>query len=89
MYTDRPTRNSKGEIIHQTLQSRTAEPGRIEPHLRWFENTRVTTQEQMQDFREKMKETMNPWNVILHSKKVPWGLITDSTKVILFDIISY
>jgi len=80
MYKDKAIRNKKGKILSHSFQSRTADPARIAPSLSWFENTRIITQNDMENFREKIKETINPYTVMLQQKKIPWGLIKDSNK---------
>lgn len=80
----KPIRNSSGKIIkaaeHQgTLASGTQ--SRIQPDRRWFGNTRTIGQQQLDKFREAMKEKANnPFEILLHRQKLPLSLLVDSAK---------
>ena len=52
------------------------------PDRRWFGNTRVIDQKAMETFREKLSEKVNdPYQVVLHKKKLPMGLLAVSSAV--------
>ncbi|KAK3393566.1 NUC091 domain-containing protein [Podospora didyma] len=72
-------RNKEGKIVQNAAyQSRDAPRGVIEPNRKWFNNTRVISQETLTNFREAIAETQNdPYKVLLKSNKLPMSLIRD------------
>jgi hypothetical protein len=84
MYKDKPIHNSKGEFMSGAYMSRTADAPvkRIQPDRRWFGNTRVVDQTELANFREAMgSKVKDPYTVVMRSKKLPMGLLTDTFKV--------
>ncbi|KAI9143020.1 NUC091 domain-containing protein [Paraphysoderma sedebokerense] len=54
---------------------------RIEPNRKWFGNTRVIGQKQLEEFREEMSKKVNdPYSVLLHQNKLPMSLLVDAQK---------
>jgi nuclear GTP-binding protein len=50
---------------------------RIQPDRRWFGNTRVVEQQQLEQFRQDMATRVNdPYTVLMRAKKLPLGLLT-------------
>lgn len=81
MYSTRPKRNSKGHILHHELQSKELPSTRIQPDRRWFGNTRVVNQKELEIFREELQSRLsNSYNVILKERKLPLSLLTDHQK---------
>ncbi|KAK9837795.1 hypothetical protein WJX74_005209 [Apatococcus lobatus] len=81
MYKKRATRDSKGKIIHQDFQSKDLPNSRIQPDRRWFGNTRVIGQKQLETFREEMSSKVgNAYTVLLREKKLPMSLLEDPEK---------
>lgn len=81
MYKTRPTRDSKGKVLHNPLQSRALPQTRIQPDRRWFGNTRVVGQRELERFREEMRtKVADSYTVVLRDKKLPLALLTDPTK---------
>ncbi|KAI5061458.1 hypothetical protein GOP47_0023963 [Adiantum capillus-veneris] len=81
MYKSRPVRNSEGRILHHDLQSRDLPSTRIQPDRRWFGNTRVVNQKELERFREDMRTRMSDsYTVILKEKKLPLSLLNDHQK---------
>lgn len=63
-------------------QAITGATGRVQPDRRWFGNTRVISQVDLDRFREEMTtRAADPFSVILRRKKIPMGLLVDSEKV--------
>lgn len=57
----------------------TAATGRIQPDRRWFGNTRVVGQTELDNFREEMtSKVADPYSVVLKRKKLPMGLLQDA-----------
>jgi NGP1NT (NUC091) domain len=54
MYSKRAKRDKDGKLIHQEYQSAELPSTRIQPDRRWFGNTRVIGQKQLESFREQM-----------------------------------
>ncbi|KAI1743297.1 NGP1NT domain-containing protein [Xylaria scruposa] len=76
-----PRRNADGKIVQAAkYQSRDAPTARIEPNRRWFQNTRVISQDSLTQFREAMAEkAADPYSVLLKSNKLPMTLIRDGS----------
>jgi nuclear GTP-binding protein len=78
MYDNKAKRDKKGRIVSQDLQSKELPSTRIQPDRRWFGNTRVIGQKQLETFREEMATKMNdPYAVLLKEKKLPLSLVED------------
>eukprot|EP00242_Pyramimonas_sp_CCMP2087_P010269 CAMPEP_0198213438 /NCGR_PEP_ID=MMETSP1445-20131203/28865_1 /TAXON_ID=36898 /ORGANISM="Pyramimonas sp., Strain CCMP2087" /LENGTH=972 /DNA_ID=CAMNT_0043888081 /DNA_START=246 /DNA_END=3167 /DNA_ORIENTATION=- len=76
MYKQRATRDSKGKVLKMDLQSRELPNTRIVPDRRWFGNTRVIGQAQLQQFREDVgAKVADPYSVLLKEKKLPLALL--------------
>lgn len=54
MYNSKAKRDKNGRIISQDFQSKELPSTRIQPDRRWFGNTRVIGQKQLEAFREEM-----------------------------------
>jgi nuclear GTP-binding protein len=77
-----PTRNARGEITQAAdYQSRTTTPARVEPHRKWFTNTRVISQDALASFRDAVEaQRKDPYSYLLKRNKLPMSLITDGGK---------
>ena len=78
-----PIRDKDGKIkkaaaFQSTVASGTM--GRIQPDRRWFGNTRVIGQQQLENFREAIQAKINnPFEMLLQRNKLPMSLLqTDS-----------
>ena len=81
MYNKRPTRDKTGKMIHEDLQSKELPSTRIIPDRRWFGNTRVIGQKQLDEFRNEMSQKVNDaYTVLLREKKLPMQLLEDPEK---------
>ncbi|KAL0662006.1 hypothetical protein Bca4012_098843 [Brassica carinata] len=81
MYKTRPRRTPGGKILSNEYQSKELPDTRIQPDRRWFGNTRVVNQKELEYFREEMKTKMSSnYNVILKERKLPMSLLTDNKK---------
>ena len=59
--------------------------GRIAPDRRWFGNTRVVGQTELDKFREEMtSKVADPYSVVLKRKKLPMGLLQDAAVAMMF-----
>ncbi|KAL3119676.1 hypothetical protein niasHT_006762 [Heterodera trifolii] len=80
----KPIRDSKGKItksapFQATLKSGTV--ARVEPHRKWFGNTRVVGQEQLQRFQEEMgKARHDPFQVVMRQTRAPISLLQEKAK---------
>ena len=91
-------RDKKGKIVHggafadkhQTGgRDQNKAVGRTAPNRKWFGNTRVVGQTQLDKFREELSKTVHdPYTVVLHKRKLPMGLVTDSAKVTKMNLLS-
>ncbi|KAG8662815.1 nuclear/nucleolar GTPase 2 isoform X2 [Manihot esculenta] len=81
MYNTKPQRDSKGKILKHELQSKELPNTRIQPDRRWFGNTRVVNQKELEFFREELQNRMSSsYNVILKERKLPLSLLNDHQK---------
>ncbi|KAM7492599.1 hypothetical protein LguiA_035520 [Lonicera macranthoides] len=81
MYNTRPKRNSKGHILSHDLQSKELPSTRIQPDRRWFGNTRVVGQKELEFFRDELGSRLSSnYNVILKERKLPMSLLHDHQK---------
>lgn len=88
MYNTRPKRDRKGKILQHEFQSKELPNTRIQPDRRWFGNTRVVNQKELEFFREELQSRMSSnYNVILKEKKLPLSLLNDHQKVKIYTYI--
>ncbi|MEW5313343.1 MAG: hypothetical protein WDW38_004918 [Sanguina aurantia] len=81
MYKSRPKRDKKGLILREEYQSKELPSTRIQPDRRWFGNTRVIGQKQLDQFRTEMSTKVNDaYTVLLREKKLPLQLLEDPEK---------
>ncbi len=61
---------------------------RIAPDRKWFGNTRVLSQRELDNFREEMTtKEADPYSVILRRKKIPMALLQESEKLATANIL--
>ncbi|EEY65483.1 nucleolar GTP-binding protein 2 [Phytophthora infestans T30-4] len=84
-----PIRNKAGKVVGGSLmmknkaggQEITSASGRVQPDRRWFGNTRVVGQKELDKFRNEMSlKTADPYSVVLRTRKLPMGLLQESEK---------
>ncbi|KAH6825204.1 GTP-binding family protein [Perilla frutescens var. hirtella] len=81
MYNTRPVRNAGGKILKHDLQSKELPSTRIMPDRRWFGNTRVVNQKELEYFREELQTRLSSsYNVLLKERKLPMSLLNDNQK---------
>jgi nuclear GTP-binding protein len=82
----KPKRNKTGKIIGGQYMMKdkaggediTAVTGRVPADRRWFGNTKVVSQQELDKFREALSaSSADPYKVVLHSKATPMGLLAD------------
>ncbi|ERF75044.1 Nucleolar GTP-binding protein 2 [Endocarpon pusillum Z07020] len=73
-------RNASGKITKSaSYQSRDLPKARVEPNRKWFNNTRVISQDALTSFREAVAErASDPYQVLLKTNKLPMSLIRDN-----------
>jgi nuclear GTP-binding protein len=79
MYSNKPIRNADGTVkIGAEFTSGDLPVARIMPDRRWFGNTRVIEQKALETFRTEIdKARSDPYTVVLHESKLPYGLLSD------------
>ncbi|VDN00938.1 unnamed protein product [Thelazia callipaeda] len=81
----KPIRDAKGKIIRAAPYQERLPSGsvaRVEPHRKWFGNTRVVGQEQLQKFQEKLGQALqDPFQVVMRQTKLPISLLSEKTKL--------
>lgn len=88
-------RDKKGKVIGGYLMMNNQAGGqtiqgqaRIAPDRRWFGNTRVIGQAELDSLREKVTAQSNdPYSFILRRKKIPMALLQESEKVAKMNIL--
>ncbi|KAI8898141.1 P-loop containing nucleoside triphosphate hydrolase protein [Globomyces pollinis-pini] len=74
-------RDAKGNVIKEAIYQSKLPSGtqaRVEPNRRWFENTRVVGQKELDAFRTAMNSKINdPYSFVLRTKQLPLGLAAD------------
>jgi nuclear GTP-binding protein len=83
MYKSKAHYTSDGKFIGGDLMSRKTEKPvvRIAPDRRWFGNTRVVGQRDLEKFRESAgKQVKDPFTVVLHYQDLPMSLIDTTPK---------
>eukprot|EP00983_Pelagomonas_calceolata_P067718 1149583-Pelagomonas_calceolata.AAC.3 len=80
--TNRPSKGVPNQRDAATeLQSKDLPSTRIQPDRRWFGNTRVVGQKQLEQFRTEMATKVNDsYTVLLREKKLPLQLLEDPEK---------
>ena len=78
----KPIRDKKGNIIKAAAFASSVPDAalmRIQPDRRWFGNTRVVGQRELEKFREQItSKTNDPFMVLLRQNKLPLSLLNDS-----------
>ncbi|CAR28265.1 ZYRO0D17666p [Zygosaccharomyces rouxii] len=75
-------RNKKGEIVKSAdLQDKTIPDARVQPDRRWFNSTRVISQDALQHFRDALGETQkDSYQVLLKRNKLPMSLLEEKDR---------
>lgn len=80
----RPVRNKQGKIIKAaSFLDRTPENpvARVEPNRKWFGNTRVVGQVELEQFREEIvKKKDDPYTMLLRHNRLPMSLVNEQQK---------
>ena len=74
-----PVRNARGDITQAAVfQGKETPKARVEPHRKWFTNTRVIGQDALAAFRGAVEEkSKDPYSYLLKQNKLPMTLIRD------------
>lgn len=84
MYKEgRAKHNARGDVVKEaTFQSTDIPNARIQPDRRWFNSTRVISQDALINFREAMKDKKDdPYQFILRKNKLPMSLLEENTHI--------
>eukprot|EP00124_Ichthyophonus_hoferi_P003105 Ihof_evm1s250 gene=Ihof_evmTU1s250 len=75
-------RNADGQMIKPMVYQSWLPSGtmaRVQPDRRWFGNTRVIGQKQLEQFRDAMADQVNdPYQVLMRRSKLPLSLLEDN-----------
>ena len=96
MYKQAPRRDRKGNILAGKFMMETQAGGksigavaRIQPDRRWFGNTRVVGQRELDEFRSELAaHVADPYSVVLKRKKLPMGLLADASKTARMNLLT-
>ena len=77
------TRNAKGDITQSaSYQSREAPVARVEPNRKWFNNTRVISQDALESFRSAVQaQASDPTTYLMKRNKLPMSLIEEKGNI--------
>ena len=84
MYSTKIKRDRQGNIVKGSVlsQSTKIEKGgvaRVAPDRRWFGNTKVVGQKELDKFREELqKKIKDPYSVLMKQAKIPFSLLQES-----------
>eukprot|EP01080_Neovahlkampfia_damariscottae_P009518 gene9518-1725_t len=84
MYSTKVKRDRQGNIVKGSVlpSSQKIEKGgvaRIAPDRRWFGNTKVVGQKELDKFREELKKKIHdPYSVLMKQAKIPFSLLQES-----------
>ena len=89
-------RNKKGAVVGGDLMGKDTAGNqaigpvaRVQPDRRWFGNTRVVGQKQLERFREELgNKVKDPFSVVLRQRKLPMGLLSDPTTVARMNLLT-
>ncbi|KAK5126585.1 hypothetical protein LTR85_009519 [Meristemomyces frigidus] len=72
--------NAKGDVTKAaSFQGREKPNARVEPHRKWFTNTRVISQDALAAFRGAVEaQSKDPYSYLLKQNKLPMSLINDN-----------
>ena len=72
--------NARGDVTKAASYQGTDKPNaRIEPHRKWFTNTRVISQDALSAFRGAVEaQSKDPYSYLLKQNKLPMSLINDN-----------
>ena len=75
-----PVRNAAGDITQAAVfQGKEKPKARVEPHRKWFSNTRVISQDALSAFRGAVEaQSKDPYSYLLKQNKLPMSLIHDN-----------
>lgn len=76
-------RNARGDITKAaSYQNRDAPVARVEPNRKWFNNTRVISQDALDSFRSAIAaQASDPTSFLLKQNKLPMSLISEKKNV--------
>lgn len=83
MYTKKADREKMKEMPK--------EPARIEPNRKWFGNTRVLAQKELQHLRSELEEQQkakDPYTIVINQRKLPMQLLSDPTSTEVAKILA-
>lgn len=81
----KPTRDKDGKIVRAAQYQNKLASGtvaRVMANRKWFGNTRVIGQKELDSFRDAMAAKKDdPYTILLRQNKLPMSLLTDHAKV--------
>ncbi|KAK6009229.1 hypothetical protein OSTOST_25868 [Ostertagia ostertagi] len=81
----KPIRDKDGTILKQlgskAWRLKSGAVARVEPNRKWFGNTRIVGQDQLQKFQENLGKVMrDPFQVVMKQTKLPISLLQEKAK---------
>jgi nuclear GTP-binding protein len=68
----------KGYVTPKSQQIKKGDVARIQPDRKWFQNTRVIGQKEMENFREALANKVHdPYTVLMKQAKIPMSLLKE------------
>jgi len=91
MYKQKAVHDRNGKFLTGPFMSREVDERikRVQPDRRWFGNTRVVGQRDLESFRDEMEKHVNdPYTVVMRNSKLPMGLLSDAYKDSKMNLLS-
>ncbi|EEB06348.2 ribosome export GTPase [Schizosaccharomyces japonicus yFS275] len=75
--------DAAGKIVKDAaFQSKEVPKARVQPDRRWFNNTRVISQDALTQFREALGQAENdPYQILLKRNKIPMSLLQENSTI--------
>jgi nuclear GTP-binding protein len=87
----KPTRDRTGKIVKAAAFQNTLPSGtqvRVGANRKWFENTRVISQKDLESFRNAVSEKKDdPYTFLMRQNKLPMSLMNDTSKLYRMNIL--
>ena len=87
----KPIRDKNGKITKAAAFQNTLPSGtqvRVGANRKWFENTRVISQKDLESFRDAVSEKKDdPYTFLMRQNKLPMSLLNDTSKMYRMNIL--
>lgn len=75
--------------VPEPFTSKELPVARIMPDRRWFGNTRVVAQKDLETFRDEIdRASSDPYSILLRASRVPYGLLSDPKRQATMNLLT-